>query len=136
MVRTTVVSAPLGEYDLNQVAKLSRPWSWNRHCGGVAVEEDLLGENIADLGGAEHVGETFAEFLCSGIVENGRLGCAHVRGSLSGSSLRRYEVVTHRASVEALNCASRESEELLSRRVARFSGSPDAPPPSSFVRSS
>ena len=37
----------------------------------VAVEEDVLGEDVADVGGAEDVGEAFAQFLCGGVIEDG-----------------------------------------------------------------
>ncbi len=44
----------------------------------VAIEEDVVGEHVADIGGAKDVGESFAEFLCGGVVEDGRLEWAHV----------------------------------------------------------
>ena len=51
----------------------------------VAIEEDVVGEHVADVGGAKDVGEAFAQFLCGGVVEDGRLEWAHV-----GLLLRRW----------------------------------------------
>jgi hypothetical protein len=37
----------------------------------VAIEEDVLGEHVAEVGGAKDVRETLAQFLCRGVIEDG-----------------------------------------------------------------
>ena len=56
----------------------------------VAVEEHVLGEDVADVRGAEHVGEAFAQVLRGRVVED--RGFESVMGpSCRSSSTRRYE---------------------------------------------
>ena len=63
----------------------------------VAVEEDVVGEHVADIGGAEDVGEAFAQFLCGGVVEDGRLEWRSCRALLVViAPMRPYEASRHR----------------------------------------
>ena len=52
----------------------------------VAVEEDVVGEHVADVGGAEHVGETFAELLGDGRRRGRSTSSRSCRLLLPGSS--------------------------------------------------
>jgi hypothetical protein len=43
----------------------------------VTVEEEVVGEHVADDGAAKDVRQSFAQFLRGGVVENGGAECSH-----------------------------------------------------------